>query len=130
MRITKRIEEYIRKHVRDKAEASPELQKLKAAADLERENFETAYQTLAQHTKAAYAKLLHEMNVDKAETFTLTLSGFWNVSDNLPAVIVYHEAYSKMDQQIRAVVEEILVTMEMGGDKNTLNDLLEAVHFE
>lgn len=130
MRITKRIEEYIRKHVRDKAEASPELQKLKTAADLERENFETAYQTLAQHTKAAYAKLLHEMNVDKAETFTLTLSGFWNVSGNLPAVIAYHEAYSKMDQQIRAVVEEILVTMEMGGDKNTLNDLLEAVHFE
>lgn len=130
MRITKRIEEYIRKHVREKAEASPELQKLKAAADLERKNFETAYQTLAQHTKAAYAKLLHEMNVDKAETFSLALSGYWNVSDSLPAVIAYHEACRKTDQQIRATVEEILVTMEMGGDKNTLNDLLEAVHFE
>ena len=130
MRITKRIEEYIRKHVRDKAEASPELQKLKAAADLERKNFETAYQTLAQHTKAAYAKLLHEMNVAKAETFSLTLSGYWNVSDNLPAVIAYHEAYRKTDQQVRAIIEEILITMEMGGDKNTLNELLEAVHFE
>lgn len=130
MRITKRIEEYIRKHVREKAEASPELHKLKAAADLEKQNFETAYQTLAQHTKAAYAKLLHEMNVNKAETFSLTLSGYWNVSDSLPAVIAYHEAHRKTDQQIRATVEEILVTMEMGGDKNTLNELLEAVHFE
>lgn len=130
MRITKRIEEYICKQVREKAEASAELQKLKAAAELERKNFETAYQTLAEHTKAAYAKLLHEMNVSKAETFTLTLSGFWNVPSSLPAVIAYDEAYRKMSQQIRAVVEEILVTMEMGGDKNTLNDLLEAVHFE
>ena len=130
MRITKRIEEYIDKQVRKKAEASAELQTLKTAADLERKNFETAYQTIAQHAKTAYTKLLHDMNIDKPETFMLSLSGYWGVSDRLPAVIAYDEAYHKMNQKIRATVDDIVVSMEMGGDKDTLNQLLEAVNFD
>lgn len=130
MRITKRIEEYIEKQVRKKAEASAELQTLKTAADLEQKNFEAAYQTIAQHAKTAYTKLLHDMNIDKAETYTLSLSGYWGVSDCLPAVIAYHEAYRKMNQKIRSTVDDIVVSMEMGGDKETLNQLLEAVNFD
>jgi len=130
MRITKRIEEYINKQVREKAEANVELRALKVAADLERKHFDAAYQAIANNAKAAYTQLLRDMKVDKPETFTLSLSGFWNVSDNLPAVIAYHEACRKMDKKIRATVNEILVSMEMGGDKETLNQLLEAVSFE
>lgn len=130
MRITKRIEEYIDKQVRKKAEAGAELQTLKAAADLEQKNFETAYQAIAQQARTAYAKLLHDMNIDKAETYTLSLSGYWGVSDCLPAVIAYHEAYRKMNQKIRSTVDDIVVSMEMGGDKETLNQLLEAVNFD
>jgi hypothetical protein len=70
------------------------------------------------------------MNIDKAETYTLSLSGYWGVSDCLPAVIAYHEAYRKMNQKIRSTVDDIVVSMEMGGDKETLNQLLEAVNFD
>lgn len=130
MRITKRIEEYINKQVRNKAEASTKLQTLKATADLERKNFETAYQAIAQHAQTTYTKLLHDMNVDKPETFAISITGSWGMSDHLPAVIEYHEAYREIDKKIRDTVDEIIVSMEIGGDKDTLNQLLEAVDFD
>lgn len=130
MRITKRIEEYINRQVREKAEANVELRALKVAADLERKHFNTAYQAIANNAKTAYTQLLRDMKVDKPETFTLSLSGSWGIPDYLPAVIAYHEACRKMDQKIRTTVDDILVSIEMSGDKDTLNQLLEAINFD
>ena len=130
MRITKRIEDYIRREVEHKAYTTPELQLLKEKSDAAKERYYEKVQQIRNAAKLAYEALLLELNIHYEGSKEFSMHGYFSPDDRLPECIAYNQARSKMREQIRATIEEILITMEMGGDKNTLNDLLEAVHFE
>lgn len=130
MRITKRIEEYIYQQVEKKAYDSPEIKALKQASDIEEQHYQAALEKIRQTAKTAYIQLLTDMNVSNAEMHTFTYSTGFRGTTILPATEAYHEARKKLRDKIKETVDEILVTMEMGGDKDTLNQLLDAVNFD
>lgn len=130
MRVTKRIEEYIHKQVSDKAHSSPHLKALKEAADVERERFCDEWEKICDQAKQESRKLLEMMNVENPENLQMACSGSWPIEDYLPAVKAFRDENRAIDAKVRSIVQDIIVSMEMGGDKDTLNQLLEAVNFD
>lgn len=130
MRITKRIEEYIRQQVENKAYSAPSYQVLETASKEAKKRYWDGMNDIQQAAREAYTKMLTEMGLENAEGYRLTVSGFYSAEDNMPAVIAFRKACNEARTQISKIVDEILITMEMGGDKDTLNQLLEAVHFD
>lgn len=130
MRITKRIEEYIRQQVETKAYHTDAFKALKQADEDARKRYSEGLKEIQQAAQEAYTKMLTDMDLPHAAGYRIAVTGRYEAECDLPAVVAFRNARSKLNSEVRATVEEILVTMEMGGDKNTLNDLLEAVHFE
>lgn len=130
MRITKRIEEYIHKQVSDKAYSSPRFKTLKEAADVERQKFYDEWRKICDQAKKEYQQLLEKMNVENPEHYQMSCSGSWSVEDHMPATQAFRAEIRAIDAKVKDTVQDIIVSMEMGGDRNQLNKLLEELTFE
>ena len=130
MRITKRIEEYIFKRVDEKARESTELKRLKEEADRAEQEFQEGWDAICGNMNTQFQQLLTNMGVSEPEKYHITCSGCWPAKEQIPTIRAYRTALQNTGRQVKDMVQEIIITMEMGGDKEDLNNILESVTFD
>lgn len=130
MRITKRIEDYIYKQVENKAFASPALKKLEEKAKAIEDKYHAGLNEIKEIAKRSHVALLRELNIPYENEVEFTPARYFNLSHHMTECKEYYEMQANLRNKIHTITNEIIVSMEMGGDKETLTQLLEAVTFE
>lgn len=136
MKMTKAIREFIEEQVTERAESASNtrLTELREAADAARERWNDALETARQEFDAKLAEL--------GATYGLTyisysgrpanpqISGF-SCTDSryLPEVKAYHEYKAQLDSKRARAIKDIIVSMELGGTKKELMEMIAALEF-
>ena len=131
MRVTKKVENYIREQVRAKIAPKYEAEKAEAKritdlqADLQRRAAEAAKQAaIAVLSEAKDNADVLEYNEHEAERMCLNnLSHVISLKD-LIYISSVHKWHRRMDEEVNKVVDDIIVTLELGGNKADLDRML------
>lgn len=130
MRITKRIEDYIYKQVENKIHASASLAQLKEKSDAAKERYLTALNAIKQTAKESFEALLREMGIPYNGSTELSMHVYFDPMYRLPECCTYREAKENLTRKAHDIAKDIIVSMEMGGDKEQLTKMLEEITFE
>ena len=131
MRVTKNIKEYITKKVEEKISVKYEVERLEA------ERQEKIRSEILEAAAEAAGKVYRDIvenatkNVDFLEFNEDNLPYFYNarcvtIKDRVYTNSV-HNYRGRMNKEIKEKVDEIIVTLELGGNKEDLDKMLSAI---
>lgn len=129
MRVTKAIREYVETQIRAKAEES--LAELKNRADDARAAYEADRDAANKKYSEFYNKLRNELaeKHNVADSHSCRTMCVPDIAHWLPDVMAYNDARNKAYNKINNIVTEILATMELGGTKAELIEMINNVEF-
>ena len=134
MKMTKTIREFIEEQVAERAESNAKLIELREAADAARDSWNNAKEAAR---KEFDAKLV-ELGAAHGLTYTdyygnpadPQIGNFRNVECSyLPEVKAYNEYKKQLDRKRDSAIKDIIVSMELGGTKQELMDMIAALEF-
>ena len=136
MKMTKAIREFIDEQVTERAESASNtrLTELRKAADAARERWNNALETARKEFDAKLAELgaAHGLvYIDYCgNPANPRISGF-SCTDYryLPEVKAYDEYKTQLDIKRARAIKDIIVTMELGGTKKELMEMIAALEF-
>ena len=134
MKMTKAIREFIEEQVTERAESDTKLNELREAADAARDSWNNAKEAARKEFNAKLAELgaAHGLAcVDYyGKPINPQITGFQYVDCRyLPEVKAYNEYKAQLDSKCDRAIKDIIVSMELGGTKAELMEMIEALKF-
>lgn len=136
MKMTKAIREFIEEQVTERAEGASniKLAELREAADAARARWQDALEAMRNEFDAKLAELgaAHGLvYIDySGRPATPRTSGFVCVDNRyLPEVKAYNEYKAQLDSKRDRAIKDIIVSMELGGTKKELMEMIAALEF-
>ena len=136
MKMTKAIREFIEEQVTERAEgaSNTRLTELREAADAARERWDNALKAARKEFDAKLAELsaTHGLAcVDySGNPADPQIGNFRNVECRyLPEVKAYNEYKRQLDRKRDRAIKDIIVSMELGGTKKELMEMIAALEF-
>lgn len=136
MKMTKAIREFIEEQVTERAESASNtrLTELREAADAARERWNNALEAARKEFDAKLAELgaAHGLvyMTYSGKVADPQIGGF-QYTDNryLPEVKAYNEYKAQLDSKRARAIKDIIVSMELGGTKKELMEMIAALEF-
>lgn len=136
MKMTKAIREFIEEQVTERAESASNtrLTELREAADAARDRWHNALEAARKEFDAKLAELgaAHGLvyMTYSGKVADPQISGF-QCTDNryLPEVKAYNEYKAQLDSKRARAIKDIIVSMELGGTKKELMEMIAALEF-
>ncbi len=136
MKMTKAIREFIEEQVTERAESTSNtrLTELREAADAARDRWNNALEAARQEFDAKLAELGAAHGLACADYSGKPASpqiANFRYTDNrcLPEVKAYYEYKAQLDSQRTRAIKDIIVSMELGGTKKELMEMIAALEF-
>lgn len=133
MRVTKTIKEYIEKRVKA---IMPTTTPEEEAYEAERRCYEdfrnSAQDKLKAFAESLIAKFYEESGIRPSETFKIKPNSWIGIGydGQLPSYAKSNTAKNKRVKEINEAIENIIVTLELGGTKAELEEMLNSLRGE
>ena len=134
MKMTKAIREFIEEQVAERAESNAKLIELREAADAARDSWNNAKEAARKEFNAKLAEL-GEAHGLVCQTYSgdvvyPQIYSFQYVDSRyLPEVKAYNEYKAQLDSKRDRAIKDIIVSMELGGTKKELMEMIAALEF-
>ena len=136
MKMTKAIREFIEEQVTERAESASNtrLTELREAADAARERWNNALEAARKEFDAKLAELGAAHGLAYISYSGVPADphiGNFSCTDGryLPEVKAYHEYKAQLDSKRARAIKDIIVSMELGGTKKELMEMIAALEF-
>ena len=136
MKMTKAIREFIEEQVAERAESASNtrLTELREAADAARDRWNDALETARKEFNAKLAELGAAHGLAYVSYSGVPADphiGSFSCTDGhyLPEVKAYHEYKAQLDSKRARAIKDIIVSMELGGTKKELMEMIAALEF-
>ena len=134
MKMTKAIREFIEEQVTERAESDAKLIELREAADAARKRWNNVLKDAKEEFNAKLAELgkAHGLvcQTYSGNVVYPQITGFQYVDCRyLPEVKAYNEYKAQLDSKCDRAIKDIIVSMELGGTKAELMEMIEALKF-
>ena len=134
MKMTKAIREFIEEQVTERANSDAKLIELREAADAARDSWNNAKEAARKEFDAKLAELsaAHGLAcVDYCgKPVNPQITGFqYTDCRYLPEVKAYNEYKAQLDSKCDRAIKDIIVSMELGGTKKELMEMIAALEF-
>ena len=134
MKMTKTIREFIEEQVTERAESNAKLTELREAADAARERWDDVLKEAKKEFNTKLAEL-GEAHGLVCQTYSGNvvypqIYSFQYVDSRyLPEVKAYDEYKAQLDGKRDRAIKDIIVSMELGGTKKELMEMIAALEF-
>ena len=134
MKMTKTIREFIEEQVTERAESNAKLIELREAADAARDSWNNAKEAARKEFDAKLAELGAAHGLAGTDYYgkpvNPQITGFqYADSRYLPEVKAYYEYKAQLDSKRDRAIKDIIVSMELGGTKKELMEMIAALEF-
>ena len=134
MKMTKTIREFIEEQVTERAESNAKLIELREAADAACNRWNNALEAARKEFNAKLAELGTTHGLAYTDYYgdpaDPQISSFRNVDCRyLPEVKAYNEYKAQLDSKRDRAIKDIIVSMELGGTKKELMEMIAALEF-
>lgn len=134
MKMTKTIREFIEEQVTERAESNAKLIELREAADTASNRWNNALEAARKEFDAKLAELGATHGLAYTDYYgnpaNPQISNFRNVDCRyLPEVKAYDEYRAQLNSKRDRAIKDIIVSMELGGTKKELMEMIEALKF-
>ena len=136
MKMTKAIREFIEEQVTERAEgaSNTKLAELREAADAACNRWSSALEAAQKEFDAKLAELGTEYGLTCADYYgnpaKPQVGNFRNTERRyLPEVKAYNEYKAQLDRKCDRAIKDIIVSMELGGTKEELMEMIAALEF-
>lgn len=134
MKMTKTVREFIQEEAkkRIKEKYSAQLEELRAKRDEEEQNYKNAFKLFTEKYTKELNELLRSFNylaLNNAVNFGIpqvSISGCY--PRYFPASQAYDTLVKKIDEETNTTTKEIIVSMELGGTKQELMEMLDKLN--
>ena len=134
MKMTKAIREFIEEQVAEHAESNAKLIELREAADAARDSWNNAKEAARKEFDAKLAELGAAHGLACIDYYgkhvNPQITGFQYADCRyLPEVKAYNEYKAQLDSKCDRAIKDIIVSMELGGTKKELMEMIAALEF-
>ena len=134
MKMTKAIREFIEEQVTERAESNAKLTELREAADAACNRWNNALEAARKEFDAKLAELGTTHGLAYTDYYgnhaDPQISNFRNTDCRyLPEVKAYDEYKAQLDSKRDRAIKDIIVSMELGGTKKELMEMIAALEF-
>ena len=134
MKMTKAIREFIEEQVAERAESNAKLIELREAADAARDSWNNAKEAARKEFDAKLAELGTAHGLACIDYYgkpvNPQITGFQYADCRyLPEVKAYNEYKAQLDNKRDRAIKDIIVSMELGGTKKELMEMIAALEF-
>ena len=134
MKMTKTIREFIEEQVTERAESNAKLIELREAADAARKRWDDALEAARKEFDAKLAELGAAHGLAYTDYYgnpaNPQISNFRNADCRyLPEVKAYDEYRAQLNSKRDRAIKDIIVSMELGGTKKELMEMIETLKF-
>ena len=134
MKMTKAIREFIEEQVTERAKSDAKLIELREAADAACNRWNNALEAARKEFNAKLAELGATHGLAYTDYYgnpaDPQISSFRNADCRyLPEVKAYDEYRSQLDSKRDRAIKDIIVSMELGGTKKELMEMIAALEF-
>ena len=134
MKMTKAIREFIEEQVTERAKSDAKLNELREAADVARDSWNNAKEAARKEFNAKLAELGAAHGLACIDYYgkpvNPQITGFQYVDCRyLPEVKAYDEYKAQLDNKRDRAIKDIIVSMELGGTKKELMEMIAALEF-
>ena len=134
MKMTKTIREFIEEQVTERAESNAKLIELREAADAACNRWNNALEAVLKEFDAKLAELGATHGLAYTDYYgnpaDPQISSFRNADCRyLPEVKAYNEYKAQLDSKRDRAIKDIIVSMELGGTKKELMEMIAALEF-
>ena len=134
MKMTKAIREFIEEQVTERAESNAKLIELREAADAARDSWNNAKEAARKEFDAKLAELGAAHGLACVDCYgkpvNPQITGFqYTDSRYLPKVKAYNDYKAQLDRKCDRAIKDIIVSMELGGTKKELMEMIAALEF-
>ena len=134
MKMTKTIREFIEEQVTERAESNAKLIELREAADTASDRWNNAKKAAQKEFDAKLAELGAAHGLACIDYYGKPvkpqITGFQYVDCRyLPEVKAYDEYRAQLDRKRDRAIKDIIVSMELGGTKKELMEMIAALEF-
>ena len=134
MKMTKTIREFIEEQVTERAESNAKLIELREAADAACNRWNNALEAARKEFDVKLAELGATHGLAYTDYYgnhaDPQISNFRNVDCRyLPEVKAYNEYKAQLDSKRDRAVKDIIVSMELGGTKKELMEMIATLEF-
>lgn len=134
MKMTKTIREFIEEQVTERAESNAKLIELRETADAARKRWDNAKEAAREEFNAKLAELGAAHGLACVDYYgkpvNPQITGFQYVDCRyLPEVKAYDEYKAQLDRKRDRAIKDIIVSMELGGTKKELMEMIAALEF-
>ena len=134
MKMTKAIREFIEEQVTERAESNAKLTELREAANTASNRWKSALEAAREEFDAKLAELGAAHGLAYTDYYgnpeNPQIGNFRNVDCRyLPEVKAYNEYKAQLDRKRDRAIKDIIVSMELGGTKQELMDMIAALEF-
>lgn len=134
MKMTKAIREFIEEQVTERAESNAKLIELREAADAARDSWNNAKEAARKEFNAKLAELGAAHGLAYIDYYgkpiNPQITGFQYVDCcYLPEVKAYNEYKAQLNSKCDRAIKDIIVSMELGGTKKELMEMIAALEF-
>ena len=134
MKMTKAIREFIEEQVTERAESNAKLTELREAADAASNRWDNAKEAARKEFDAKLAELGATHGLACIDYYgkpvNPQVTGFQYVDSRyLPEVKAYNEYKAQLNSKRDRAIKDIIVSMELGGTKKELMEMIAALEF-
>lgn len=134
MKMTKAIREFIEEQVTERAESDAKLVELREAADAASDSWNNAKEAARKEFDAKLAELGATYGLTYTDYYgkpvNPQVTGFQYVDSRyLPEVKAYDEYRAQLNSKRDRAIKDIIVSMELGGTKKELMEMIAALEF-
>ena len=134
MKMTKAIREFIEEQVTERAESDTKLNELREAADTARKRWDDVLKEAKEEFNTKLAELGEAYGLVyqtySGEVVHPQIYSFQYVDSRyLPEVKAYNEYRAQLNNKCDRVIKDIIVSMELGGTKKELMEMIETLKF-
>ena len=134
MKMTKTIREFIEEQVTERAESNAKLIELREAADAACNRWNNALEAARKEFDAKLAELGATHGLAYTDYYgnpaDPQISSFRNADNRyLPEVKAYNEYKAQLNSKRDRAIKDIIVSMELGGTKKELMEMIAALEF-
>ena len=134
MKMTKAIREFIEEQVTERAESDTKLNELREAADTARKRWDDVLKEAKEEFNTKLAELGEAYGLVyqtySGEVVHPQIYSFQYVDSRyLPEVKAYNEYRAQLNNKCDRAIKDIIVSMELGGTKKELMEMIETLKF-
>lgn len=133
MKMTKTVREFIQEEAKKRIEEkySAQLEELRAKKDEEEQNYKSAFKSFTEKYTKELNELLRSFNYCALNTANyrnpqVSINGLYPY--DFPANNAYNTLVKKIDKEVTMAAREIIVSMELGGTKQELMEMLDKLN--